>query len=60
LLALLAALPPEQRDAIRAHVLEDRPYRDLADELHVSPATLRQRVSRGLAHLRAAINEETT
>jgi RNA polymerase sigma factor (sigma-70 family) len=60
LLALLAELPPEQRDAVRAHVLEDRPYRDLADELHVSQATLRQRVSRGLAHLRAAINEETT
>ena len=58
LLALLAALPPEQRDAVRAHVLEERPYRELADELKVGPATLRQRVSRGLAHLRDAINEE--
>jgi RNA polymerase sigma factor (sigma-70 family) len=59
LLALLAALPAEQRDAVRAHVLDERSYRELADELQVSPATLRQRVSRGLAHLRAAINEET-
>lgn len=58
LLALLAALPPEQRDAVRAHVLEERPYRELADELKVGPATLRQRVSRGLAHLRDAIKEE--
>jgi RNA polymerase sigma factor (sigma-70 family) len=59
LLALLAGLPPEQRDAVRAHVLEERPYGELAEELQVSPATLRQRVSRGLAHLRAAISEET-
>jgi RNA polymerase sigma factor (sigma-70 family) len=58
LLQLLAALPPEQRDAVRAHVLEERPYGELAEELQVSPATLRQRVSRGLAHLRAAISEE--
>jgi RNA polymerase sigma-70 factor (ECF subfamily) len=59
-LALLAELPPEQRDAVRAHVLDERPYGELAAELDASPATLRQRVSRGLAHLRAAINEETT
>jgi RNA polymerase sigma-70 factor (ECF subfamily) len=58
ILALLADLPPEQGDAIRAHVLDERPYRELAAELHATPATLRQRVSRGLAHLRAAINEE--
>lgn len=59
LLALLAALPAEQREAVRAHVLEERPYPELASELQVSQATLRQRVSRGLAHLRAAITEET-
>ena len=59
LLALLAELPPEQRDAVRAHVLDERPYRELADELKINPATVRQRVSRGLAHLRAAIKEET-
>jgi RNA polymerase sigma factor (sigma-70 family) len=59
LLALLAGLPPDQRDAVRAHVLEERPYNELAAELDASPATLRQRVSRGLAYLRAAISEET-
>jgi RNA polymerase sigma-70 factor (ECF subfamily) len=58
LLTLLADLPPEQREAVRAHVLDERPYGELARELHASPATLRQRVSRGLAHLRSAINEE--
>jgi RNA polymerase sigma-70 factor (ECF subfamily) len=57
-LALLAELPPEQREAVRAHVLDDRTYRELAGDLHISAGTLRQRVSRGLAQLRAAIKEE--
>jgi RNA polymerase sigma factor (sigma-70 family) len=49
---LLADLPPDQRDAVVAHVVEDRDYSELAGELHVSQATVRQRVSRGLATLR--------
>jgi RNA polymerase sigma-70 factor (ECF subfamily) len=49
---LLADLPPDQRDAVIAHVVEDRGYSELAGELHVSEATVRQRVSRGLSTLR--------
>lgn len=55
LLAALDALPDNQRDAIRAHVLDEQPYADLARRLGVPEATLRQRVSRGLAHLRTTL-----
>ena len=49
---LLADLPPGQRDAVVAHVVDDRGYPELAGELQISEATARQRVSRGLATLR--------
>jgi RNA polymerase sigma-70 factor (ECF subfamily) len=49
---LLADLPADQRDAVAAHVLEDRPYPELAASLQLSEAAVRQRVSRGLATLR--------
>jgi RNA polymerase sigma-70 factor (ECF subfamily) len=49
---LLEELPAEQREAVAAHVLDGRDYADLAASLHVSEAAVRQRVSRGLAHLR--------
>jgi RNA polymerase sigma-70 factor (ECF subfamily) len=45
-------LPPEQRDAVRAHVLEDRGYDEIARSRRVSEATVRKRVSRGLRVLR--------
>lgn len=51
-ITMLAELPPDQREAVAAHVVEDRGYPELADELHVPEATVRQRVSRGLANLR--------
>jgi RNA polymerase sigma factor (sigma-70 family) len=47
--ALLEGLPPMQRDAIRAHVIDERAYGEIADELHTSEAVVRKRVSRGLA-----------
>jgi len=50
--ALLAVLPPDQRDAVAGHVIDDRGYAALADEMHTSEAAVRQRVSRGLATLR--------
>ena len=49
---LLADLPADQRDAVLAHVVEDRGYPELADEMHTSEAAVRQRVSRGLATMR--------
>jgi RNA polymerase sigma-70 factor (ECF subfamily) len=50
--SMLADLPPEQRDLIAAHVIEERPYDELADELDTSEPALRQRISRSLATLR--------
>jgi RNA polymerase sigma factor (sigma-70 family) len=49
---LLAELPPDQRRAVAAHVVEDRGYADLASSLNTSEAVVRKRVSRGLATLR--------
>jgi DNA-directed RNA polymerase specialized sigma24 family protein len=51
-LALVERLAPEQREAITAHVLEERGYGDIAAELHTSEAVVRKRVSRGLATVR--------
>jgi RNA polymerase sigma-70 factor (ECF subfamily) len=51
----LAELPSDQRAAIEAHVLHERPYPDIAGELGTSEAVVRMRVSRGLAALRARI-----
>jgi RNA polymerase sigma-70 factor (ECF subfamily) len=45
-------LPPDQRDAVRAHVLEDQGYAEIANHRQLSEATVRKRVSRGLKVLR--------
>jgi RNA polymerase sigma-70 factor (ECF subfamily) len=49
----LAALPAGQRDAVRARVLDERSYEDIARAQRISALAARQRVSRGLAALRA-------
>ena len=51
-LQLVSELPAGQRDAVRAHVLEDRDYGDIARDQMTSEATVRKRVSRGLSALR--------
>ena len=51
-LQLVSQLPPDQRDAVRAHILEDRDYGDIARESVTSEAAVRKRVSRGLHALR--------
>jgi RNA polymerase sigma factor (sigma-70 family) len=53
--ALLAELPRDQRDAVAGHVVEGRGYPELAGELQIPEATVRQRVSRGLAGLRRGL-----
>lgn len=55
---LLAELPPEQREAIVARVVEEQPYPAIAAALRCSESVVRKRVSRGLATLRARIVEE--
>jgi RNA polymerase sigma factor (sigma-70 family) len=49
---LLAKLTPEQAHAIRAHVIAEEPYPQIAADLRCSESVVRQRVSRGLAVLR--------
>jgi RNA polymerase sigma factor (sigma-70 family) len=51
--ALLELLAVDQRDAIRAHVLEEESYAEIAARERVSEAVVRKRVSRGLAAVRA-------
>ncbi|MDQ8043469.1 MAG: sigma-70 family RNA polymerase sigma factor [Solirubrobacteraceae bacterium] len=52
---LVSALPAPQREAVVARILDDRDYGAIAADLDVSEATVRQRVSRGLAALRIRI-----
>jgi RNA polymerase sigma factor (sigma-70 family) len=49
---ILEDLPANQREAIRAHVLDDRDYGEIARSQRLSEATVRKRVSRGLGVLR--------
>lgn len=56
-LAALEALPVDEREAVRARIVDERAYREVALELGCSESVVRQRVSRGLARLRARISE---
>jgi RNA polymerase sigma factor (sigma-70 family) len=49
---LLEWLSPQQRDAIRARVIDERPYGEIARSQGISDAVVRKRVSRGLAAVR--------
>lgn len=51
----LARLPEKERDAVRARVIEERDYAEIAAELACSEAVVRQRVSRGLRTLRGRL-----
>jgi RNA polymerase sigma-70 factor (ECF subfamily) len=55
LMTALAQLPARQRDAIRARILEDRPYVEIADQLQCSELVVRKTVSRGLRALRGTV-----
>jgi RNA polymerase sigma factor (sigma-70 family) len=57
LATLVDELPEDQRRAVTARVLHERDYEDIAGELHISTAGVRQRVSRGLAALRGRARE---
>lgn len=54
---LLAQLPAPQRDAVRARVLDERSYPEIAGEMACSEAVVRQRVHRGLSRLRERLKE---
>lgn len=56
---LLSGLPESQRSALRARVLHEMEYDDIARETRSSTQAVRQRVSRALRTLRAAIEEDS-
>lgn len=53
----LDGLPAEQRDAVLARVVDERPYAEIAVEMRCSELLVRQRVSRGLRKLRLQMKE---
>jgi RNA polymerase sigma-70 factor (ECF subfamily) len=55
--AAVLTLPPAQRDAVLARIVDERPYAEIADEMQCSELLVRQRVSRGLRALRAQMKE---
>jgi RNA polymerase sigma factor (sigma-70 family) len=54
---LMRRLPEDQRDAVRARILEDQPYEEIAARLKSSELVIRKRVSRGLATLRRHVED---
>ena len=53
--AELQRLSPEQREALRLRVVEERSYEEVASELGISEQAVRARVSRGLRALAGAL-----
>lgn len=56
-LALMGDLPADQQDAVRARVIEERDYADIAKDMRCSEAVIRKRVSRALNTLRTHMEE---
>jgi RNA polymerase sigma factor (sigma-70 family) len=54
---LVDRLPPDQREAVRARVVDERSYEDIAQALSTSQLVIRKRVSRGLAALRLEMED---
>jgi RNA polymerase sigma-70 factor (ECF subfamily) len=55
----LAGLPEEQRVALRARVVDERPYNEIAREMGASESAVRQRVSRALRRLRIDLEKRS-
>jgi RNA polymerase sigma-70 factor (ECF subfamily) len=55
---LVARLPADERFAVNARVVEERSYREIAEELACSELVVRKRVSRGLARVREQLGNE--
>jgi RNA polymerase sigma factor (sigma-70 family) len=54
---LTEQLSADQRDAVVAHVINERSYEEIATELQCSKSVVRQRVSRGLRAMRSELEE---
>lgn len=58
LAALVADLPAGEREAVLARVVQEREYEEIADATGMTPAAVRQRVSRGLRRLSVHVRRE--
>jgi RNA polymerase sigma factor (sigma-70 family) len=56
-LELLGGLPPGAREAVKARVVDERTYPEIARDLRCSEAVVRKRVSRGLKAMRDQMKE---
>ena len=56
--SLVEALPSDERAAVRARIVDERDYADIAAELECSESVVRKRVSRGLARVRQQLSTE--
>ena len=56
--AALRGLPGDQRELVRARVLEEQPYDEIARELDTTEPAVRQRVSRALRRLRTDLEKQ--
>lgn len=54
---LVDALPIAERDAVKARVVDERSYGEIATELRCSELVVRKRVSRGLARVRRRLGD---
>lgn len=54
---LLRRLPADQAQAVRARVIDEQTYAQIAGRVACSESVIRKRVSRGLANLRAIVKE---
>lgn len=52
---VVEGLPPRQREAVLRHVIDERSYRELSEELGVPEPVVRKRVSRGLLAARRSL-----
>ena len=57
-LELVSDLPAEQQQAVRARVIDERDYADIAKDMRCSEAVVRKRVSRALGTLRSRLEEQ--
>lgn len=56
--AALSTLPAADRAALRARVLDERPYGGIAHDMNSTEPAVRQRVSRALRRLRADLEKQ--
>jgi RNA polymerase sigma-70 factor, ECF subfamily len=56
-LTLVNNLPADQQEAVRARVIDERDYADIAKDMRCSEAVVRKRVSRGLRTMRTHLEE---